>query len=211
MTRNSEERDYYQHLLGIMLATRGVRFAVAESERKKEKFSIATISILSVYLAGWSLAASLFPDVLTALQIRALSLVSVVASVSLLLISLFDFAAGRSVYAEKMLQNAFSITEIMRATERELAKDAPDFDLLSKLASEYEARVSGVGVNHTSRDYKLWLLQRRKSDRFFQSVSIVIATSILRSLSFISAMFFQIALLVIIFMSTAGIIFLMKV
>jgi hypothetical protein len=205
MTEVSGERSYYEHLVKIMLTTRGVRFSVAESEQRKEKFSIGTIAVLSIYLAGWSLAASLFPDILTEFQARALGFISLVASVSLLVISLFDFAAGRSVYAEKMLQNAFAITEILREAERELAKEVPDFTRLSRLASMYEAKVSGVSVNHTSKDYKLWKLERRKPSNIFEACQIWVTSKILRCLAFTSAMFFQIVLVALIFALTFGI------
>tara|TARA_R110000737_G_scaffold127218_3_gene159742 strand:+ start:2039 stop:2668 length:630 start_codon:yes stop_codon:yes gene_type:complete len=206
MTDDTDERSYYTHLVGIMLQTRGVRFSVAESEQKKEKFSIATIALLSVYLAGWSLTASLFPEIFSSLQARAISLISVVASVSLLVMSLFDFAAGRSVYAEKMLQNAFSITGILREAERELAKAQPNYANISKLAAQYEASVHGVGVNHTSEDYKLWKLQRSSSKNRRHAVGIWVHAKVLRSFSFISAMMFQITILLLIFASTVGVV-----
>ncbi|UWR80526.1 SLATT domain-containing protein [Phaeobacter inhibens] len=206
MTDKNDERGYYAHLVGIMLTTRGVRFSVAESEQRKEKFSIATIALLSVYLAGWSLAGSLFPEMFSSLQARALNLISVVASVSLLVISLFDFAAGRSVYAEKMLQNAFTITGILRETERELAKEDPDYSIISKLAARYEEVVHGVGVNHTSQDFKLWKLQKENALSRFQAVRIWIHSKILQVFSFTSAMIFQIAILFLIFASTIGVV-----
>lgn len=206
MTGENDERGYYTHLVGIMLTTRGVRFSVAESEQRKEKFSIATIALLSVYLAGWSLAGSLFPEMFSSIQARALNLISVVASVSLLVISLFDFAAGRSVYAEKMLQNAFTITGILRETERELAKADPDYSSISKLAARYEEVVHSVGVNHTSRDFKLWKLQKEKASSRSQAVRIWIHSKTLQVLSFTSAMIFQIAILFLIFSSTIGVV-----
>lgn len=205
MTEPNNERSYYAHLVEIMLTTRGVRFSVAESEQRKEKFSITVIAMLSIYLAGWSLAASLFPDRLSEIQTRALSFVSVVASVSLLVISLFDFAADRSVYAEKMLQNANGITEILREAERELAKEFPDYAHLSVLAAKYEATVRSVGVNHPSKDYKIWELQRRKPSNKFEAFQIWVVSIILDCLAFTSAMIFQIALVVLMIASTYGI------
>lgn len=205
MIEPKNERGYYEHLVGIMLTTRGVRFSVAEGEQRKEKFSIGVIAMLSIYLAGWSLAASIFPDALSEFQTKALSFISVVASVSLLIISLFDFAAGRSVYAEKMLQNAFAITEILREAERELAQVAPDYARLAILASTYEAKVSSVGVNHTSKDYKIWKLQRRKPSTKFEAFQIWLKFVMLNCLAFTSAMIFQVALVGLIIVSTYGI------
>ena len=205
MTQIADERSYYTNLIGIMLTTRGVRFTVAESEQRKELFSIGTIALLSVYLAGGSFVLSIFPEVLSSLQTRALSAVSVVASISLLVISLFDFAAGRSVYAEKMLQNAFSITAVMREAERELAKQEPNFDRLAKLSADYELSVGSIGINHTSKDFRLWKLQRRKPTSRLHAAWIWLTSIVLQTLAFTSVMFFQIFLLLLILISTVGI------
>lgn len=206
MTKEDSERKYYEHLVGIMLTTRGVRFSVAESEQRKDKFSIATVALLSVYLAGWSLATSIFPEVLSSIQARALSLISAVASVSLLVISLFDFAAGRSVYAEKMLQNALSIATIVREAERELAKQEPNFVRLRELASKYEATISGVGVNHSNIEYKIFKIQRQKKTKYYHVAVDWLSLIFLKTFSFASAMFFQISLLALIIVSTIGVI-----
>lgn len=203
----SNERKYYEHLVGIMLTTRGVRFSVAESERRKERFSIATVAALSVYLAGWSMAASFLPELFSPFQSSALSFLSVIASVALLVISLFDFAAGRSVYSEKMLQNAFAITVLLREAERELAKDLPDYVRLADLASEYESVVTSAGVNHTSKDYKLWTLQRVKTESFLHAFETWVHMKFLRLSGFAAAMAFQIFLLLIISAATVGIIY----
>jgi hypothetical protein len=207
MTQIADERSYYTNLIEIMLTTRGVRFSVAESEKRKEIFSIGTIALLSVYLAGGSFFLSILPEVLSSFQTRALSAVSVVASISLLVISLFDFAVGRSVYAEKMLQNAFSITAIMREAERELAKQEPNFDRLAKLSADYELSVGRVGINHTSQDFRLWNLQRRKPKCRLHAAWIWLTSIMLQTLAFTSAMFFQIFLLLFILLSTVGITF----
>lgn len=207
MTDESSERKYYSHLVSIMLTTRGVRFSVAEREQRKDKFSITTVALLSIYLAGWSLAASLFPELFSSIQTRSLSLISAVASVSLLVISLFDFAAGRSVYAEKMLQNALYITGVMREAERELAKQDPDFVRLRDLASQYESTLNGVGVNHSSMEYKLFRIQREKPTNRCHAARIWFTSVILITFAFASAMFFQISLLALIIASTIGVIY----
>lgn len=198
----SSESEYYSNLVEVMLKTRGIRFSVAESEKVKEKFSVATVALLSIYLASWSFAMGLFPECFNELQIKALSFISIVASISLLVISLFDYAADRSVFSEKMLQNAFSITKISRESERELARSDPDFKKLSDLAAEYEGIVSGAGINHNSKDYRLWLLRREKPSGVWQAFKLWLKIRLVTTLSFTYAMAFQLMLLICISLST---------
>lgn len=201
----STEQEYYEHLVKIMLKTRGVRFSVSESEMKKEKFSLLTVSVLSIYLATWSLTLALFPALFTEFQNKALGLLSAIASISLLVISIFDYAAGRSVFAEKMLQNAFSITGILRESERELASSSPRYSRLAELASDYEAIVTGAGINHSSLDYKIWQMEREKADGFIGQSALRVKRYFLRIFSFTVAMAFQLLLLVFIIASTVAV------
>lgn len=205
----SSEFDYYKHLVGVMLKTRGIRFSVAESEKSREKFSVATVALLSIYLASWSFAIGLFPDFFNDLQIKLLSFISIVASISLLVISLFDYAAGRSIFSEQMLQNAFSITEVTRKCERELARPNPDYAKMSTLASEYEAIVSGAGINHNSKDYKLWMLRQERPSGFWHTCKLKITTVLLTTMGFTYAMAFQLLLLTSITLSTTAVLLLL--
>lgn len=201
-------KKHWEHLVTAMLETRGLRFSVAESEKIKEKFSLMTVALLSVYLAAWSFGTVPFPEYFDALQIKLLSLISLVVSVSLLVITLFDYATGRSVFAGKMLQNAFAITEILREAERHLAMDDPDFDRLSQLAEKYEDTVSAAGINHTAADYRLWIMSRTEATGSSHALWIWLKRQAFSWFSFLSAMSFQVLLLVFICLSTVAILLL---
>lgn len=201
------EREYYEHFVKIMLQTRGVRFSVAELEKKKERNSIITIAFLSVYLTMWSLLVILFPDKFTSGGLKALSLVSSVASISLLVISLFDYAAGRSVFAEKMLQNAFSITAILREMERILATQNPNYQKLSELAGRYEEIIVGAGVNHDSSHFRLWKFEKKTPTNFLERLLLPLAKPIRRTAFLCWSSIFQIALIVVILSSTGVIVY----
>ena len=152
----SDQYKYYDNLSKIMIKTRNIRFQVSESEKRKEKFSITTITMLSIYIACWSLILAIFPKEFSDFQSKALNLSLVVASVSLLAISIFDYASNRSVFAEQMLQNAFSISKTARETKRQLKNPNPSYERLDDLAQSYEETVKNAGVNHSSIDYNIW-------------------------------------------------------
>lgn len=201
-----KERDYYEHLVKIMLQTRGVRFSVAEIEKKKDRNSIITIAFLSVYLVAWSIVTISFPEKFTTEHIKALSLISSVASISLLVISLFDYAAGRSVFAEKMLQNAFAITVVVREMERILSQGAPDYSRLAELAARYEEIIVGAGVNHESVHFRMWKFEKRDPANFFERAYLRIAKPIRRTAFLCWSSIFQIILVASIFAATSVII-----
>lgn len=151
---------YYKDLCGIMLKTRGARFIAASTLETKERFSVGTMAFLSTYLmavAVWQIAIpGLFDDKTTQIY----GAISVVASVSLLVLTLLDFAYGRSVKSEKLHQNAIKISMLMRQLERELQKPSPDVLNMQNLAAEYEKEIAETQINHTEADYQKHLLQR---------------------------------------------------
>ena len=198
----SEEKDYYKNLVSIMLKTRGVRFSVAENLKSSEKISIFSVTVLSIYITSLSIFTALFPESITESQGRALSLILVVASFSLLTISLFDHAAGRAVLSEKMLQNAFAITAIMREAERELAKEAPDFSVLEQLATRYETVVNASGINHTSLDYKIWNIEKTVPSDTWGKFTRLVRINLFRVFRLAGEMAFQFSVIALVLGST---------
>lgn len=158
----NDEINYYKHLVKMMLTTRGVRFYVSENEKRKERFSIITIAILTIYLSGWSIATAVFPESFNTHQNKIIDFTSIIASVALLCLSLLDYALSRGVFAEKMLHSAFQITSILREMERLLEAKNPDCNKLSELAAKYEDCLSATGINHNADDYKSWSAERDK-------------------------------------------------
>lgn len=87
---------------------------------------------------------------------------SVIASVWILVITLFDYAFGRGLLAHRLHQNAIKITKIARTMERELAKPSPDMSVMRQLAERYEDENAETEVNHSPSDYKIYLYSRQK-------------------------------------------------
>lgn len=166
----SEEIDYYKHLATIMYQTRGCRFTASSRLKRVDFFSISTIAFLSIYFLTWSVISLSYPEVITSSHSRFFNAISVVAAVALLSISIFDFALGRSVVAEKLNRNALEISILMRALERELARQSPDPMQLATIASDYEKLVAENQTNHTGIDRLRWSLGIAKSKNSFISV-----------------------------------------
>ena len=58
----SEELDYYRNLVGIMLKTSGTLFTAANNLTVRDRFSVATLSILSIFLIAVSVISLAAPD-----------------------------------------------------------------------------------------------------------------------------------------------------
>lgn len=166
----SQEVDYYKNLAEIMLKTRGARFTAAQRLISHERFSVVTLALLSIFLISVAISLLSAPDSIDAGAARFLGALSIVASVWILAITLFDYAFGRGLLAYRLHRNALRITRIMRSLERELARETPDMSTVRAIAEEYETEISEAEVNHSSSDYKLSIYQRQKPITVFQKV-----------------------------------------
>ena len=158
------EQQYFQHLCGIMYKTRGCRFNAAEALIAKSRWSIGTVTFLTLYLIGMSIFAIDFPEAVNENRARFVNAFSVFSSLALLILTLMDFAFDRSVKAEKLNINALRISSLMREMERELASDCPRPSSLNDLAARYERELTETEVNHTRIDLTRWEYSKAKSD-----------------------------------------------
>lgn len=159
--------DYYKHLAGMMLKTRGSRFAAAQFLTVIDQWSVGISAFLSVYILAWSILQLALPDIITGQHARFFGVLTAIAALSILVNTLMDHAKGRSLLAQKLEQNAFAVSKIMRKLERENAMPAPNVQVLDQLAEEYEALNERTAANHTEDDYRDWALSRQKPDTKF--------------------------------------------
>ena len=189
------EIGYYEHLAEIMYKTRGCRFAAASALEIKERWSVGTVAFLSAYLVSWSVILVSYPEVFNSKHAAFYTAISAIASISLLVISLMDYAFGRSVQAEKLHQNALSISICMRELERELASKSPDVAAMQKIAIEYERHISATQVNHTSMDFTRWTYNSAKAHGFVTIVWYPIRRILFNIWFYLSSMFMYVFLL----------------
>lgn len=162
MSTIKDQLQYYRDLLDIIMKTRGARFTAARHCKTNDKLSVMTQAILSVYLTSVSVVFLAYPQSKFAQDATYFSVLSIIASIWLLVAALSDFAEGRGVKAHQLYENALDITLILRAMERELKNPAPDVKKLSELAEKYEVTIRENGVNHDPIDYISYLDERTK-------------------------------------------------
>lgn len=163
----TKELDYYNHLAKIMLKTRGTRFTAAQLLVNRDRFSVATLAILSIFLISISVTFVAVPDIISRGGGIYFSVLSIISSVWILVITLFDYALGRSLLAYRLHQNAIRITKLVRELERELEKDSPDMELIRTIAKRYEEENAETEVNHSSSDYKIYIYSRQTASNCF--------------------------------------------
>ncbi|WP_285019663.1 SLATT domain-containing protein [Novosphingobium sp. fls2-241-R2A-195] len=158
----SSEIEYYKNLINIMQKTSGTRFSAANNLTVRDRFSVATLSILSIFLIAISVISLVSSDAFGSDGAKFFGALSVIASVWILVITLFDYALSRSVLALRLHQNAIRINQRMRAMEREVAKPMPDMEALRNWATDYENDIADTEVNHSPSDYKIYLFSKQK-------------------------------------------------
>ena len=148
---------YYRHLsTSVMFNTRGARFAASQLLVMKERANLFILSTLTIVLIGISVFLLGIPEAADVQNTRQVGILSAVASVAILAITLFDYAIGRGLLAAKLHENSLQITRIMRQVERELERPAPSLENLEKYASEYEELNIATGVNRKRRAAPTW-------------------------------------------------------
>ena len=191
----AREIEYYKHLAGIMYQTRGCRFGAASALEVKERWSVGTIAFLSTYLLCWSIILLAYPEAFSSKHAAFYTAISATASVALLVVSLMDYAFGRSVKAEKLQQNALSISICMRDLERQLASSEPDVAIMEKIAGEYERHISETQVNHTTMDFTRWTYASQKPTGILTSLWYPLRRTLFGAWFYLSAMFMYVLLL----------------
>lgn len=149
------EISYYRNICKIMLSTRSARFIASRSLSVQDRFSTFTLAILSVFLVGVSIYSFVFSDSINSKISRYINIFTVVNSVGILIVTLYDFAMSRALLAFRIHENALKITTIMRSLERELERSEKNDDEIRRLAAEYEDLNKETFLNHTPRDFRI--------------------------------------------------------
>ncbi|KEQ02978.1 hypothetical protein GV67_16445 [Pseudorhizobium pelagicum] len=165
-----------------MAGTRGARFTAARLLIFKERASLVIQSVLAVLLIWVSVILLAYPNIDDAVT-RKLGIVSTMASVAILGITLFEYALGRGLLAAKLHDSALRTTVFMRKLERELAKPNPSSAVLEQAAEEYEQENVLTNVNHSAMDFTLHEYSRARSncwviEAFFRTRSFFAQASV---------------------------------
>lgn len=157
--------EYYKYIASVVLpGTRGSRFKAAQLLVLKERASLFILSVLTIFLIGMSVTLLAAPNAVSGETTTSIGVLSTVASVAVLALTLFDYAFGRGLLAAKLHDSSLRVTELMRCMERELARDNPSIETLERLAEQYEKENISTNVNHTPLDFSIYKISRLKSD-----------------------------------------------
>ncbi|SEJ52136.1 hypothetical protein SAMN05421762_1183 [Pseudooceanicola nitratireducens] len=148
--------EYYERLVGKIEKTAYIRFNLSERLEAEEKASMAFSSVLTIFLVCASIglyADSSFADTVEG---HAVSLISIVASISLLVVNLLDYSKGRSVLARDMQVHAQRLLRISGNMRAEIQSVKPEEEVLRASLTAFHDCIEGFGQNHSAWDNKLF-------------------------------------------------------
>lgn len=156
MVISEEQEKHFSKLKCKMEKTAYIRFNLAERITRDERLSVLFSSVLTIYLICSSVALFASQNLSSSTLGQTVSLISIAASVSLLVVNLFDSAEQRTLCAREMRGSAQRLLSIASSIDIELKSATPDLTALKKSAMEYHDAIDRFGRNHQSWDNDLY-------------------------------------------------------
>lgn len=183
ISENIQAKGYCESLRYRMWVTKCSRFNASRRLTNKHYWSLASISILSVYGISIPILQSLV-DFSLCLEINQIySAVATVLSVFILVISLLEGNKNFQLRANSLHVNAVEISKLCRELEFLLAQGLPKEQLLfesKEISDRYEAIISDCPYNHEIQDFNLVKTQYSKDfsinyiEAFFRKYKILL-------------------------------------
>lgn len=165
-----------------MWITRSSRFNAARRLSNKHYWSLASISILSVYGVSIPVIQSLVDLSQCSETNQFYSAIATVLSVFILVISLLESSKNYQIRSERMHENALIVSKFCRDIEFVRANtQLSEEELATKakhICDEYEHAVASCPYNHTTEDYKLCTAQYRRDFNVSAFSSVFIKSKI---------------------------------
>jgi len=169
MNSDSNYSEYVQKVTENIWITIGSRFNASRRLNNKYKFSVISISVLSIFGIGTPIIQN-FIDSNQCLKINELyTLVSILLSIFILVLSLLEGSQNYQVKADKLYSNAVDISsvskEIYFLTNYELKRDVSEEEknnIITKIKDqykEYDDLIKRCPENHDPDDYLLFKAQ----------------------------------------------------
>lgn len=114
MVISEDEKNYFLRAKGKMEKTAYIRFNLAERLDRYEKGSVIFSALLSIYLICSSVALYADGDLASSPDGHAVTLIGIIASISLLVVNLLDSAEGRALRSKEMRETAQRIWRLHR-------------------------------------------------------------------------------------------------
>ncbi|WP_339109914.1 SLATT domain-containing protein [Thioclava sp. GXIMD4216] len=153
---NSNEVDeFYRKKVASIRKTAYIRFDVAERLQAINYISLVASLILTTYLSAWAIFTVFFPNVLSSRESEFVSYIAVMATISLMLLTVLDYVADRSVKAQTFLRCGNALLQVADELEHAiLSKEHAS--QLKIIVGKYHSILNESSLNHTSEDNDLY-------------------------------------------------------
>ncbi len=155
-------KEYCESLSRRMWITRGARFNASRRLTKKHHWSLASISILSVYGISIPIIQSLIDFSKCSEVNQVYSATATVLSVFILVISLLEGGKNFQLRANSLHINAVEISRLCRELEFLLSQKISEESLVQKtkaISDKYEELIADCPYNHEVTDFALFKVQ----------------------------------------------------
>jgi hypothetical protein len=161
----SEHNDFLERLERRIWITRGSRFNAARRLSNKQYWSIASISVLSVYGISIPIIQTTFNPLACQEVNRAYFIISTISSIFILVLSLLEGSKNYQVKADRLYSNALHLSRVSRKIVffklKINKKISVNIDELVEISDEYERLVFECSENHETEDFRLFQIQNR--------------------------------------------------
>ena len=143
--------------------TAGARFNAARRLQRRDTISTLAISLSSLWALGGALLAITFERVLIRDEIALLNVATILSSVMILILAMFEKGKGYEIKANRLFRcgnELLSLRVLIRGTASD-RPESPRSDMHSELARQYGELLTRNEENHDPIDDQLFRAQHR--------------------------------------------------
>lgn len=153
---SEQESKYFYDIKRKMEKTAYIRLNLSERMAAYEKISITFSAVLTIYLICSSIALYADSELASSSEGHIVTLIGIIASISLLVVNLLDSAEGRPLRSFQMRETAQKILHLASSIDLELISPFPDGAHLRGFNEEYHSVIARHGQNHQVWDNDLY-------------------------------------------------------
>jgi len=158
--------DNYANELDMrMWKTKGSRYNAYRRYERKHWLSLASISILTLYVFGLTLADFCNTIKFTTNQQISIPFISMVLSIFILILSLLEASKNYQIKSERLHNCAKDIANVYNELRKVMHTNMPDEDKsnrLNDITMRYDSIIQKYGENHSPIDYELFIAEHYK-------------------------------------------------
>ena len=147
-TLKAEAESLHKHIW----ITRGARLETCGRLKAMHSLSVASVTFASVYVIGLSLAQALIQ--LNDTERTWLALITIVAGVAILALTLFEAGRAYELRAHQFHQGVLDFHKVMGRARRLASQDNISREALKEIEDSYHQILRDIGENHETIDWE---------------------------------------------------------